>query len=71
MKILVLGAYHSPNLGDPVICDCVADILRRRYPEAEVCCHDLVNRKPPQPVQERMHYKANSIVPHDKRWVVE
>ena len=23
------------------------------------------------PVQEGMHYKANTIVPHDKRWVVE
>ena len=23
------------------------------------------------PIQEKMHYKANTIVPHDKRWVVE
>ena len=47
MKILVLGAYHSSNLGDPVICDCVADSLRRRFPEAEVCCHDLIHRALP------------------------
>ena len=52
MKILVLGAYNSPNLGDPVICDCVADILRRRYPEAEACCHDVLDRQPPRPGQE-------------------
>lgn len=52
MKILVLGAYNSPNLGDPVICDCVADALRRRYPEAQVCCRDLLNRQPPVPGQE-------------------
>lgn len=52
MKILVLGAYHSSNLGDPVICDCVADSLRRRFPEAEVCCHDLIRRTAPAPGQE-------------------
>mgnify|MGYP003478776969 FL=1 len=23
------------------------------------------------PIQEKMHYKANAIVPHDKRWVVQ
>lgn len=52
MKILVLGAYNSPNLGDPVICDCVADTLRRHYPEAEICCRDLLDRQPPQPGQD-------------------
>lgn len=43
MKILVLGLYHSLNLGDAVLTDCTAALLRRQYPQAQVIIRDLVN----------------------------
>ncbi|MGN0314563.1 MAG: polysaccharide pyruvyl transferase family protein [Fusicatenibacter sp.] len=45
MKILVLGAYYSNNLGDGVICECVASRLRRHFPEAEILVKDIVDRQ--------------------------
>lgn len=45
MNILILGAYCSCNLGDAVICDCVADTLRRAYPHARIEIRDPVDRK--------------------------
>ena len=42
MKLLVLGWYYSSNLGDAVICDCVADMLRSHYPQAQICIRDIV-----------------------------
>lgn len=44
MKILVLGWYYSSNLGDAVICDCVAWLLRRQDPQAEVVIRDMAGR---------------------------
>lgn len=45
MHILILGAYCSCNLGDAVICDCVAAWLRGAYPDAQIEIKDVVNRK--------------------------
>lgn len=45
MKILVLGAYDSSNLGDPVICDCVAGWLRDAFPGAEILIKDVLPRR--------------------------
>lgn len=44
MKIIVLGSYYSDNLGDGVICECVARQLQNRYPQAEVTICDLLDR---------------------------
>lgn len=44
MKILVLGSYFSDNLGDGVICECVAQQLQTAFPDAEVCIYDLLMR---------------------------
>ncbi len=44
MNILVLGWYYSSNLGDAVICDCVAELLRRKYPQANVVIRDMAGR---------------------------
>lgn len=44
MKVLLLGCYYSPNLGDGVICECVADQIHRAFPEAEITIKDLWNR---------------------------
>lgn len=44
MRILLLGWYYSSNLGDAVICDCVADTLRRQYPQAEILLRDMAGR---------------------------
>ena len=45
MKILVLGSYYSPNLGDGVICICTAEKLRQMFPAAEVMIEDVLDRK--------------------------
>lgn len=44
MKILVLGAYYSNNLGDGVICECMAARLKKNFPNAEVYVRDIVDR---------------------------
>lgn len=44
MNILILGWYYSSNLGDAVICDCVATQLREDYPGAHVVIRDLCGR---------------------------
>lgn len=44
MKILVLGAYCSCNLGDAVICDCVTTLLQRRFPQAQIAIRDMIDR---------------------------
>lgn len=51
MNILILGAYCSVNLGDAVICDCVAASVRKAYPHANVIIRDLVDRKREGPAQ--------------------
>lgn len=45
MKILVLGAYDSSNLGDPIICDCVASWLRSHFSCAQVVIKDVLLRR--------------------------
>ena len=44
MNILVLGAYNSCNLGDAVICECVAHMLQKRFPEAHITIKDFIHR---------------------------
>lgn len=44
MRILVLGVYYASNLGDAVICDCVADRLMRAFPGAQIDLKDVKNR---------------------------
>lgn len=41
MRILVLGVYYARNLGDAVICDCVAAQLRAQFPGAEIVVKDV------------------------------
>lgn len=44
MHILILGAWCSCNLGDAVICRCVAQQLRIAYPDAELTVRDVIAR---------------------------
>lgn len=44
MKILILGAYESNNLGDAVICECVAHIIKEHFPDASIVIRDLLSR---------------------------
>lgn len=44
MKILVLGCYYSQNLGDGVICECVAKRLSQHFPDAEIELYDVLDR---------------------------
>lgn len=41
MKIAVIGVYYSENLGDAVICDCVAYWLKQAFPDDEICVIDI------------------------------
>lgn len=44
MNILILGAAYSSNLGDGVICESTAYLLRKIYPDAVITIKDLINR---------------------------
>ena len=44
MTFLILGAYYSVNLGDAVICECVAEQLHRHFPTANVLIRDVIRR---------------------------
>lgn len=44
MRVLVLGVYYANNLGDAVICDCVAARLQERFPAAEIAVKDIKAR---------------------------
>lgn len=44
MKVVLFGLPYSPNVGDGVIADCLAEALRTRLPDAEVICVDLSGR---------------------------
>ena len=52
MRILLLGLYYSNNLGDAVICDCVAARLREHFPEAQVDIRDFMDRHTFPPTEE-------------------
>lgn len=41
MKIAVIGLYYATNLGDAVICDCVAQWFYDAYPDAQVDVIDI------------------------------
>lgn len=60
MKILILGAYESNNLGDAVICECVAHIIQEHFPTAHITIRDLLSRdrsKAPAPVDFKVMKK--------------
>lgn len=65
MRILVLGAWCSCNLGDAVICQCVADRLQKRWPQAEVVIRDMVDRDRLKP------RKIPTIDALERRWFYE
>ncbi len=44
MTFLILGAYYSVNLGDAVICECVAEQLHRHFPTADILIRDVIRR---------------------------
>lgn len=52
MNILLLGACDSGNLGDPVICDCVASWLRSHFPMARLTVRDVYHRPSRKTVDE-------------------
>lgn len=52
MRILVLGSYFSNNLGDGVICECVAKRLQYHFPDAQIKIMDLKSRDSFCPARE-------------------
>lgn len=84
MKILVLGLYYDNNLGDAVICDCVAARLHILFPDAHIDIRDYVNRTafpaPQESSMKKLHYRrrrmllrqtATQYTPWDKQAVHE
>lgn len=65
MKILILGAYCSCNLGDAVICQCTAHLLHQRYPHAQLEIRDLIER------DRRAPRRVPEIRQLRKRWLLE
>ena len=45
MKIAVIGVYYASNLGDAIICDCVAFWLKKKWPSASIDIIDIENKK--------------------------
>ena len=45
MNILVLGWYYYSNLGDAVLTDCTAQLLRQKYLDANIVVRDLIGRQ--------------------------
>lgn len=44
MNVLVLGVYYDGNLGDAVICDCVASRIKSHFKDAQIDVCDLLDR---------------------------
>ena len=44
MKILLVGEYYSENLGDPLLCQTVEQLIAREYPDALIVPFDLTGR---------------------------
>ena len=44
MKILIIGERYSPNLGDPIICESVAYLIKKENKELEIDFLDLSGR---------------------------
>lgn len=41
MKVLVVGEYYSANLGDPVLCQTVRNIIQDNFPDATIVPFDM------------------------------
>ncbi len=68
MNILVLGVYYASNLGDAVICDCVAGLLQKQFPEAEISLLDLCGRQEFAPRKKRTRSEQRQIWIDDKKY---
>lgn len=44
MKILLVGEFYSDNLGDPLLCRTVEQLILREYPDAQIIPFDLTGR---------------------------
>lgn len=68
MKIAVIGLYYASNLGDAVICDCVAKWFRDAYPHAQVDVIDITGStqfEEEQPVSLRILRKRQKNLKRD------
>ncbi len=41
MKILLVGEYYSENLGDPLLCRTVEQVIREHFPQAQIIPFDM------------------------------
>lgn len=64
MKILLIGEVYSPNLGDGVICETVAALIKQKYPNCEIVMADLSGRSEYEAIEyidEINHFKQPAI----------
>lgn len=45
MKILLIGEVYSENLGDGIICETVASLIKKQYPHCEIVMGDISGKK--------------------------
>lgn len=73
MKIAVIGLYFDSNLGDAVICDCVAYWLREEYSTSSIDIIDLGGRSD-FPVQREVSVyrkKVRKIKAKIEHWLIQ
>lgn len=56
MKVLLIGEYFSPNLGDPVLCQTVEQTILQHYPNAVITAFDLSGRQSPTGIKTTTEY---------------
>ncbi len=77
MRVLILGAYCSCNVGDALICQCVERRLRRAYPEASITIGDFVarDRLAPKAVPEEAMLRRRALFARGRealcRWGID
>lgn len=73
MRIAVIGLYYAPNLGDAVICDCVAEWMREEFPNADIDIVDIEGKRefPNQVGMPLQELKIRQIKSKIEYWLTE
>jgi len=61
MKILLIGEVYSENLGDGIICETVANLIKNAYPNCEIIMGDLSGKS---------GYEQNNIKQKMKKYII-
>lgn len=66
MNILLIGEAYSENLGDGIICETVANLIRKEYPDCTIVVADISGKKGYADNQnkKKLHTKLFSLNRH-------